>query len=125
MRLFTPKTTITFGLVSITVSTMVAVMFMGIGPNLRQSEMSGRAKLCESIAIDTSIHLSRNDMTRIRALMENLVQRNNDVLSAGVRRMNGKLLVDVNDHLIQWQNGNEHSTETHVSVPLRVASHLL
>ena len=121
MRLFTPKTTITFGLVSITVSTMVAVMFMGVGPNMRQSVMSGRAKLCESIAIDTSIHLSRKDLTRIRTLMENLVKRNGDVQSAGVRRNNGKLIIDVNNHVNNWQDGNQHSTETHVSVPLRVA----
>lgn len=121
MRLFTPKTTITFGLVSITVSTMIAVMFMGIGPNMRQSVMAGRAKLCESIAIDTSIHLSRNDLTRIRALMENLVKRNGEVKSAGVRRTNGKLVIDVNNHVNYWQDGNERSTETHVTVPLRVA----
>ncbi len=74
MRPFTPKTTIAIGLVSIVVSTMVSVMFMGIGPNPRKSAMAGRAQLCESIAIHTSLHLSRNDFLRIEALMESIVR---------------------------------------------------
>ena len=85
MRLFTPKTTITFGLVSIMVSTMISVLFIGIAPNAKEAEMRGRARLCESIAIDTSIHFSRNDLTRIRSLLEAIVERNPDIRSAGVR----------------------------------------
>ncbi len=121
MRMLTPKTTITFGLVSIMISTMISVIFVGIAPNPKEVEMKGRAKLCEAIAIDTSIHLSRNDMTRIRALLEAIVERNGDIVSAGIRRQSGSLIIAAGDHNAHWQTKGRHSSETHVNVPLRVA----
>ena len=44
---------------------MVGILFamiLGLIPDLRKTEMSGRAKLCEAIAVNTSVLVSRNDI---------------------------------------------------------------
>lgn len=120
MRIISPKTNITLGLLSIMVSTMMAVLFMGLGPDVRRTTMAGRSMLCEAIAIDTSVHLSRNDMVRIRTLMGGLVDRNPDLISAGVRKIGGDLAIDINQHDSHWdETSSDNSTDTHVTVPLR------
>ena len=76
--------------------------------------------MCETLAVSSSDYVSRGEMKRLKFLLESVVQRSDDVLSAGVRRKNGNLLVEVGNHAPLWgQHTLENSTATHVLVPIR------
>jgi len=120
MNFLSVNNRITLGLVSLMVSTMLVTICSGIGPDPRQTVMHGRAKLCESIAINTSILISRDDLVRIKAIMDSIVQRNDDVESTAVRRADGKVIIEIGDHAVNWGRGDKLCTETDAQVPLRI-----
>ena len=102
MKFLSVKYRITLGLVTILVSTMLLAIFTGFGPDARQATMLGRKRLCESIAINSSILLSRDDLTRMEGILRAMVERDDELLSAGIRRTDGQLMVQIGDHKTAW-----------------------
>ena len=52
-------------------------------------------------------------------MLKVIAQRDPDILSAGLRRGDGELLVEVGDHRREWKPlDDDHSTETQVQVPI-------
>ena len=122
MKFLSVKNRITLGLVFIVVSSSLVAVFTGFGPNARRASLHGRAMLCESIAINSSLLISRNDIARMEAILAALVARHADIVSAGIRRADGSLQSEVGDHQAHWDSARDGSTETHVQVPLRDGS---
>ena len=118
MRFLSVRYRIVLGLVSIVMSTMLLVIFGGFGPDARQASMRGRKHLCESIAINSSIHISQNDVQSIeRSLLAAIIERDEELLSAGIRRADGQMIATVGEHS-KWVAEDEKSTETQLLVPL-------
>lgn len=117
MKLLTVNHRITLGLISLLASTILVAVFSGFGPDARHATMQGRAALCESIAINASILLSRQDLKRMDTILTAIVARNHDILSAGIRRADGSMHLEIGDHA-QWNPATRYSTESHVQVPL-------
>jgi diguanylate cyclase (GGDEF)-like protein/PAS domain S-box-containing protein len=84
------------------VAAQLLVMTLDIGPNLNAEVVRNRHSLCETIAMSSSILASRGDLKGLEANLERVVAHNPDVLSAGVRRYDGVLFVDINDHSGTW-----------------------
>ena len=102
MRLFSAKTRIAFGQFCLLSSTLMLAIVLGVVPDKRQAVLDGRAKLCESVAINSSLLVGNRDIRDLKAMLTAMVRRNDDLLSAGVRRQNGSLVIDVGDHDAQW-----------------------
>ena len=120
MRFLTAKTRITFGMVCLLVSVLCAAQLMGLVPDREAAIRHGRGDLCEAIAVSSSDHISRGELRRLEFFLQSIVERSDDVLSAGVRRASGELIVAVGDHEALWPDGStERSTDTHVHVPVR------
>lgn len=117
MNFISLKFRIAFGLVSILLSTILMAVFTGIGPDARQAVMRGREKLCESIAINSSILISRDDLTRMEGILSAMVERDGDLLSAAIRRADGRSYVQIGDHMAHWGD-DSRSTDSQVQVPL-------
>ena len=77
------------------VSAMSLMAVARIGPDSRNSVAQGRSSLCESIAFSTSSLLNERDFDRMEAVLGALVERNEDVLSAGLRRKTGLSLIHI------------------------------
>lgn len=112
------------GLVSMLVSVMMLTVFAGIGPDAKKATAFGRAALCESIGLNSSILFRRGDISGIEGILKSLVERNVDLLSAGIRQTDGTMRFEVGDHTEHWNVKTGYSTETHVQVPLRNAESL-
>jgi len=81
--------------------------------------MEGRANLCETLALNGSVFVSHGDLLRLEAVLKAVVRRNEDVLSAAVRKHGGELLVEVGDHEAHWKNsGDRDAIDSHVYVPI-------
>ncbi len=113
---------IVIGLASLLVSVMLGAMALDIVPDRRTAVMNGRNQLCEAIAVNSSVLVNRGDIRRIQAILTVLVSRHDEILSAGIRTVDGVLVVDVADHAAGWQERiTDHSTDSQVYVPLQNA----
>lgn len=113
---------IVIGLASLLMSVMLGAMALEIVPDRRSAVLDGRNQLCEAIAVNSSVLVNRGDIRRIQAILTVLVSRHDDILSAGIRKVDGELVVDVADHATEWQNQMmDYSTDSQVFVPLQNA----
>ena len=111
---------ITFGLVCLLTSVLLLATILGLVPDRDAAVLDGRKALCEAIAVNSSVLVTQEDLKRLAAVLKVSAQRNPQILSAGVRRADGRLLVDVANHRSSWQPlRDDCSTETQVQVPIR------
>ena len=77
------------GLSSITVTLMLIGSFLGLLPDAQRQLMASRAQLAEVVAANSSLLLTHADLTRMEAVLGHLVERNPDILFAGIKRESG------------------------------------
>ncbi len=101
---------------------LVAVLWMAIALGLVPSEhnaiVAGRATFCESIAVYGSAFVERNDLTALDSCLRGVLSRNGDVLSAAIRRTDGKVIVEVGDHVAQWDTAKDGTVDSNIYVPI-------
>ena len=113
------KSRIAIGQSSLLMSILLAAIFFGFVPNRDTAVLEGRAALAEALAANSSMLITQSDIKRLGTDLELIVERNEALLSAGLRRSNNELLVSVSDHAVTWQEASgEHSTNTYVKVPI-------
>ncbi len=113
------KSRVSMGLVGIIVSVIMVAGFLRIFPDgvteLRQS----RAMLAETIAIFSSALVDKAPVQRIQDDFNLLLERNQGLLSLGLRRDSGTPLVATGDHNKLWQEmSGEYSSEDQLRVPI-------
>ncbi|OYP35343.1 ATP-binding protein [Rhodopirellula sp. MGV] len=114
------RTRITLGLICLLMSAISTAMLLGIVPERLSAVREGRAKLCENLAWVSSEYMSRNEIRRLDAMLESVVNRNDQLLSAGVRRSSGTLMSEFGKHTENWPVAeSSRSTDTHIQVPIR------
>lgn len=119
MKRLSATARIALGLSCLTVSVLLAAQTCGLIPDHRVPVTKGRAALCEAMAINFSLLASRGDLKRIDVGLQAIVKRNRDILSAAVRRADGKYLVEVGEHATQWnQSADGRSTDSNIYVPI-------
>jgi len=110
---------VSFGLVSLLLSILFAAQAIGLMPDREGAVLDKRKALCESLAISCSLAAQHNDVSTVRATTQAVAERNPDILSAGVRRTDDKLVVEVGAHQANWHPpAGGLSTPTHMQVPV-------
>ena len=113
------KSRIALGQSSLLMSIVLAAIFLEIVPNRETALLEGRAALAEALAANSSMLITQSDVKRLGTDLELIVDRNEDLLSAGIRTSENALIVAVNDHGSLWQTASgDHSTNTQVKVPI-------
>ncbi|MEQ9638705.1 MAG: response regulator [Alphaproteobacteria bacterium] len=114
-----PKFQIALGLSSIVVSLLLLAAMVGLIPDRTQAIADGHAALAESIAVNSSIFITQSDLKRMRVSLDLVVTRNDDLVAAAVRRKDGEVLVQVDDHKpLPWIEELLHGRLASVSVPI-------
>ncbi len=117
-RRLSTKFYITFGQVSLLISVLLAALYFGFVPDKLNAILAGRAALAEAIAANGTALIGDNDIRRLEAILKFTVERNPSLLSAAVRRANGKAMVQIGDH-DQWEalpDGRSTDSQTLVSI---------
>ncbi|MCG6938351.1 MAG: response regulator [Gammaproteobacteria bacterium] len=110
---------LSLGLSSMIVSLLLLAVMVGLVPDRQAAILDGHARLAESIAVNSSIFITTSDIRRMKANLQVVVDRNNDILSAAVRRSDGKALVIIGDHKKNWQILEQgKSSDSQVMVPI-------
>ncbi len=115
----TPAVRISLGLALFTMTLVLGAEMLGIFPDPHRATLDLRKKTCESLAVYASLAVQDNDMDAIRSTLKVLKKRNDDIESAALRTSTGKVLVEVGDHVHNWDNrDNAASTPNNVQVPI-------
>jgi diguanylate cyclase (GGDEF)-like protein len=110
---------ISLGLVILTCSILVGLDLAGILPRASSALSESRIQLCDSLAMEAATAAERNDYASIRRMFSAVVQRNEDVMSIGLRNVSDRLLVTAGKHNELWEPDDpEGSTLTHARIPL-------
>jgi len=108
------------GLASITMTACLAAHGLGLIPDAEQATLTGRRSLCETVAVQCTLAAQKDDVATLRTVIKALVTRTPDILSAAVRRTNGKILAISGAHEENWTNfDSEKSVPNEVVVPIR------
>jgi PAS domain S-box-containing protein len=119
MQILSPKSHIALGQTFLLTNVLLAAILLGIVPDRDEAVREGRAALAEAIAVHGSAMITRSDLEGLRTTLKLSAERNDDVLSAGVRRTDGVAFVSVGDHERHWdRSSGDVSTDSQVAVPI-------
>lgn len=115
----TAKLTVALGQVGLLMSLLLLAILAGLVPDRIGALRHGRAVLAESVAISVTGQVQRGMSNQIANDLSLLVERNDDLESAGLRRMNGALQAVAGEHADNWISmEQEYSTDSQVMVPI-------
>ncbi len=121
MNFLSTKSRLAIGLVCLVVSILLTASFLGFIPDRTAAVRHGRTALAESIAANTSIFLTQKDLDRLEGILQLVVDRNEDLLSAALRTEAGDLLVTIGEHENYWdhnKSSEDASTLSQVAVSI-------
>lgn len=119
LRKLSARFYLSLGLVSLVMSLLLLAFFFGIVPDANKAAREGRAALAESIAAYSTALISQDQTEELQATLGFIVERNPDLLSAGIRTVDGQVAAALGEHDKHWINaGNTASTEAHIHVPI-------
>ncbi len=116
---FTPAVRLSLGLVVLTISLLILAQALGLTPGSEREQLAMREQLAQTTLAQLDLAITRGDEPMLRQLLDTVVARNPEVKSAGLRRLDGRVLAQTEQHLSNWRPGTESgSTPTHVRLPL-------
>ncbi len=111
------KTHIAIGLAFLVVTLLLAAVSLQLVPDRIAAIRESRATLSETIAINASAFIIKNEYKILKLILGLVVKRNDDIVSAAVRHNSGKAIVTIGEH--QWDaDSGDYSTDTHLKVPI-------
>ncbi|MCZ6774816.1 MAG: EAL domain-containing protein [Proteobacteria bacterium] len=114
-----PTVRLTIGMVSLMASLLLVAQLLGLLPDQTSISLDARKKVVEALATQLSWSASQNDFRTLQVTLGSVVESNDEILSAALRRANEDLVVAAGDHDQYWEVHPEGlSTPTHVFVPL-------
>ena len=108
---------------------LMTAQLLGLFPDGSAEKLKSRISLSESVAVQCSIAANRDfgqgsrsfrdslKFREIRYVLEALVERNKEVVSAGMR-VDSKLKLDIGGHQQKWSKENSGQDAEHISVPI-------
>jgi len=114
-----PVTRLTIGMVSLMASLLLIAQLLGFLPDQSGIALDARKRIVEALATQLSWSASQNDYRALQITLTSVIERNEEILSAALRRVNQDVVVVAGDHDKYWEaHPDGLSTPTHVHVPL-------
>jgi diguanylate cyclase (GGDEF)-like protein/PAS domain S-box-containing protein len=115
-----PITRISLSLALLTLSLLLTGdLLFGTRSDTEEIKMEARRRIAESLAIQFSSLIAIDDLSTIRVSLQNLVQRDDDILSGALRTRDGKIRAEAGNHAQNWKDiPFDRSTLTHTQVPI-------
>lgn len=108
MRWITPRLQMTIGLMGI----VMLVYWLGTAihshfvPTREAVELKARISICESLAVTSSLLIQENEFVLLKDYIHQMMARNPDFRSIGVRNRADKLVVSTPEHKSVWADPN-------------------
>ncbi len=113
------KFRVVLGLAGITISLIMLSTYLGFIPDKDSAVRSGRASLAEAIAVHSTAMVTQNQLKKLAGDLQLISDRNDDLLSIGLRRKDGQSLSATQGHEQSWQEmDGKFSKDSQVMVPI-------
>lgn len=113
-----PAIRVTIGLVLLTISILLIGDMFGLIPRQQDAIIKSREKIADSLAVQISAAAYSNQLNTLQATLDGVVKRNEEILSAALRRVNGRVIAQTREHRRHWSDSLEESSATHIKVTL-------
>jgi PAS domain-containing protein len=115
-----PIARITIGLVSLSLSLIIGFdIAFGLFPKETDTARQIRQRISQSLAVQATMGLGDKDFAKLERLLNAVVKRDPDLLSAGLRKDDGTLRLAAGPHAQEWKPVDpSRSTLEHVSIPM-------
>ncbi|TWU24223.1 Response regulator PleD [Novipirellula galeiformis] len=110
LREFIASLRLAFALVCVGVSLILGGQWLGLIPDMDAMEMRTRQRYCEAIAINASAHVRRQQWVDLTTILKTQVERNDEILSIGLRSDLGTLRLDTGHHQEMWSDLTQHES---------------
>ena len=107
-RSFSTTTRIAIGLTSLSIGCLLVALCLGMIPDAIRAKCEGRCTLAESVAVQCCLAAQRDDVKTMQTVLDELVKRNDFVLSAAIRRCNGEIAAEAGENHDDWQESSEN-----------------
>lgn len=119
-----PLFRISFSMVMLVISLLLASEFLGLFPKSNTNALTERKFIVETLAVHVAMELEQENNEKISELLRTTVTRNSIVSSVAVRSADGSFIDAYGSHQENWTLGTlEKSTPTQVQVPLYEGTH--
>lgn len=108
---------ISFVLVALMTGTLLFASAWGFFPNEQREILRGRARLCETLAISGTAMASGNHFKDLEITLQSIVNRDEQIVSVGLRSASDEMLVSAGSHEEHWDAVCTDSTRQ-MSVPI-------
>ena len=119
MRAPRPRTLVAMGLTLLLFAVLVAALMLGLVPDRDGAVREGRVAVAEAVAAHGSALITAADVQRLESVIRLVVERNPELLSAGLRRSDNVPVLLVGDHQRHWHPSDDNrSTAEQIVVPI-------
>ena len=112
------RTHIALGLAAIVTTGLLLGAFFGLLPDRIGAVRQGRIALAESVAVTSTTLITANERRRLESALRFLVERNDELLSVGVRDARGDLVAAAGEHSAWAPLESGMANDTEIQVPL-------
>lgn len=110
---------LSIGLACLAVSIVASAASLGLIPDWYATQMQQRKSAAEALAIHCATIVQHHDPAMLMRSLPEIVARQPEMLSVGIRTTDGNLMIAEGDHAAQWQPlKTEHATPTQMHIPL-------
>lgn len=119
-----PAVRVTLGLLSMGVTLLLFLdLVLHVFPDQDKVTLQARQRLSESVAVQLATMLSQGDQRNIPAVVDELVKRNHELRSVGVRSTSGQLVAASANHFSSWSTADPKEVgRTRFIVPISIAA---
>jgi diguanylate cyclase (GGDEF)-like protein len=118
-RIFSPIFRLTIAMLGITLALVLCAHALKIMPDAQAEAFSHRKRTVEALTVQLSSQVMLDDLDAIVEVLDAVVERNPEVLSAALRDPVGAIVVESGDHEQFWQEISDgRSTAEFVRVPI-------
>ena len=119
MKRLSSRFHLALGLSSLVASVLLLALYLGLVPDRDGAVRAGRLALAEAVAIASTAVVDEQEDSKLRNLLGFIARRNPDLLTIGLRRADGVLLVQTGEHEATWQASRASvSTDAQLIVPI-------
>src|SRR5262245_40779920 len=94
---------IALSMVGVVIAVLLGAFSLGLFPDARHERLNARKLICENVAVQCCLAAQRNDTAMMQAVLSAMKTRNEDVLSVGLRRDDGRVVASAGEHEAAWR----------------------
>ncbi|WP_164102327.1 GGDEF domain-containing protein [Candidatus Laterigemmans baculatus] len=102
LRTYLASIRVAVALVCVGLSLILAAQWLGLIPDATALQLRARSRQCEAIAINVAAMVRQQKWHELEAVLATIVDRDDDLLSIGIRTQQGQLRLQTADHEQHW-----------------------